>query len=272
MDCYTLSDVQWTGDGENGYYYVDITVPAEGYVTRFSTDSTTEHDLADGEADTDTIRLQYANEGWKVMENETPVTFEVTCTTDQPGGGDEPEAPDLSKVKISVACTYINHPTEVLNYKDYGLIDGSYTATMSGSDGTYTYSVTVSAEKYVSQFSEETGKDHRIDKDLSKDPLTIVYTYNGSGWDTTDRGNVFFVTCAEGGEEQPETPSITPEEVITLMGDNAIEVVCTTEGSEHNPSSYSLIPESFTVGTVTEGEDGKYSCELPLMRLVSFNT
>ena len=43
---YTLSDVQWTGDGETGYYYVDITVLAEGYVTRFSTDSTTEHDLA----------------------------------------------------------------------------------------------------------------------------------------------------------------------------------------------------------------------------------
>ena len=264
LDCYTLSDVQWTGDGENGYYYVDITVPAEGYVTRFSTDSTTEHDLADGEADTDTIRLQYANEGWKVMENETPVTFEVTCTTDQPGGGDEPEAPDLSKVKISVACTYINHPTEVLNYKDYGLIDGSYTATMSGSDGTYTYSVTVSAEKYVSQFSEETGKDHRIDKDLSKDPLTIVYTYNGSGWDTTDRGNVFFVTCAEGGEEQPETPTITPEEVIALMGDNAIEVACQTVNSGHNPSSYSLILGSFTVGSVTPDENGQYSCEITI--------
>ena len=184
---------------------------------------------------------------------------------DQPGGGDEPKEPDLSDVKIYVACTYINHPTEVLNYKDYGLIDGSYTATMSGSDGTYTYSVTVSAEEYVEKFSTETGKDHRIDKDLSKDPLTIEYTYNGSGWDTTDRGNVFYVTCAEGGEEQPETPPTIDEDgVIDLMGSEAIKVVCETEGSGHNPSSYRLIPGSFTVGKVTEGEDGTYSCVITI--------
>lgn len=184
---------------------------------------------------------------------------------DQPGGGDEPKEPDLSDVKIYVACTYINHPTEVLNYKDYGLIDGSYTATMSGSDGTYTYSVTVSAEEYVEKFSTETGKDHRIDKDLSKDPLTIEYTYNGSGWDTTDRGNVFYVTCAEGGEEQPETPPTIDEDgVIDLMGSEAIEVVCATEGSEHNPSSYSLIPGSFTVGSATADGNGQYSCEITI--------
>ena len=265
LDGYTLSDVQWTGDGETGYYYVDITVPAEGYVTRFSTDSTTEHDLADGETATDTIRLQYANEGWKVMENETPVTFEVTCTTDQPGGGDEPKAPDLSDVKIYVACTNAEHPSEVLQQKDYGLIDGSYTATMSGSDGEYTYSVTVSADEYVKKFSTDTGKTHRIDKD-SGDTLTIVYTYDGESWQAPAKTNyTFFVTCAEGGEEQPETPpTITPDEVIGLMGSEAIEVVCATDGSGHEAETYSLIPESFKVGTVTKGEDGKYSCVITI--------
>ena len=90
LDGYTPSDVQWTGDGETGYYYVDITVPAAGYVTKFSIDSGADHALALDAAATDTIRLQYSNEGWKVMDEETPVTFEVTCTTDQPGGGDEP--------------------------------------------------------------------------------------------------------------------------------------------------------------------------------------
>lgn len=149
LDGYTLSDVQWTGNGETGYYYVDITVPANEYVNAFSTDTQTSHTLAKGETDTDTIRLQYANEGWKVMENETPVTFEVTCTTDQPGGGDEPKAP-------------------------------------------------------------------------------------------------------------------TPEEVIALMGDNAIEVACKTEGSRHNPSSYRLIPGSFDVGEVTKGENGTYSCVITI--------
>ena len=48
------------------------------------------------------------------------------------------------------------------------------------------------------------------------------------------------------------------------MSDNAIEVACKTEGSGHNPSSYSLIPESFTVGSVTADENGQYSCEITI--------
>ena len=256
LDGYTLSDVQWTGNGETGYYYVDITVPANEYVNAFSTDTQTSHTLAKGETDTDTIRLQYANEGWKVMENETPVTFKVACTT-EPGGG--PEAPDLSGVKIQVACTNVEHPAS----SSYSLIDGSYNESMSENGDVYT--VTVSAEEYVSQFSEDTGKTHRIDEvdeELPSDTLTIVYTYDGESWQTSGKGNTFFVTCAEGGEEQPTPP--TPEEVIALMGDNAIEVACKTEGSRHNPSSYRLIPGSFDVGEVTKGEDGKYSCVITI--------
>lgn len=180
---------------------------------------------------------------------------------DQPGGGDEPKEPDLSGVKIQVACTNVEHPAS----SSYRLFDDSYSGTMSENGDVYT--VTVSAEEYVSQFSEDTGKTHRIDEvdeELPSDTLTIVYTYDGESWQTSGKGNTFFVTCAESGEEQPTPPSITPEDVITLMGDNAIKVVCETEGSEHNPSSYRLILGSFTVGTVTEGEDGKYSCVITI--------
>ena len=263
LDGYTLSDVQWTGDGETGYYYVDITVLAEGYVTRFSTDSTTEHDLADGETATDTIRLQYANEGWKVMENETPVTFEVTCTTDQPGGGDEPKAPDLSKVKIQVLCTNIEHSG--IAQATYDLIEGTYEESMSKIDNVYTYSVTVSADKYVSRFSTESSSLHKLDSDYPYSD-TIVYTYDGGSWQASGKDNLtFFVTCAESGEEQPETPPTIDEDgVIKLMGSEAIKVVCATEGSGHEAKTYSLIPESFEIGDVTEGKDGTYSCVITI--------
>ncbi|MFR8125584.1 MAG: hypothetical protein ACLU8J_01335 [Acutalibacter sp.] len=260
LDGYTLSDVQWTGDGETGYYYVDITVPAAGYVTKFSTDSDTDHTLPPDAVATDTIRLQYADEGWKVMEGETPVTFEVACTT-EPGGGDEdkPKEPDLSGVTIQVVCTNVEHPAS----SSYSLFDDSYNGTMSKIDDVYTYTVAVSAEEYVSRFSAETDKTHRIDEELPSDTLTIVYTYDGESWQAPDKTNyTLFVTCAESGEEQPTPP--TPEEVIALMGDNAIEVACKTEGSGHNPSSYRLIPGSFDVGKVTKGEDGKYSCEITI--------
>lgn len=262
LDGYTLSDVQWTGDGETGYYYVDITVPAAGYVTKFSTDSDTDHTLPPDAVATDTIRLQYADEGWKVMEGETPVTFEVACTT-EPGGGDEdkPKEPDLSGVTIQVVCTNVEHPAS----SSYSLFDDSYNGTMSKIDDVYTYTVAVSAEEYVSRFSAETDKTHRIDEELPSDTLTIVYTYDGESWQTSGKGNTFFVTCAESGEEQPETPPTIDEDgVIKLMGDNAIEVACKTEGSGHNPSSYRLIPGSFDVGKVTKGEDGKYSCVITI--------
>ena len=251
------------GNSADGYT-CDITIiQPEFYVQKYN-DSYKGHELLAGQG-TKSFTLKWVNGEWTVPTNEIPVTYNVACNT-EPGGGDEnkPKEPDLSDVKIYVACTNVEHPSEVLQQKDYGLIEDSYSTEMSDNDGEYTYSVTVSADKYVSQFSKDTGKDHRIDKDLSEDPLTIVYTYNGSGWDTTDRGNVFYVTCAEGGEEQPETPTITPEDVINLMGDNAIKVVCTTEGSGHEAKTYSLISESFEIGDVTPDKNGQYSCEITI--------
>ena len=256
-DSYTIGAVTALAGGG---YTCTITVHNGPYVTKYGGD----HTLAENEPESQNIVLTWDSDSntW-IAPSELPVNFNVTCTT-EPGGGDEdkPKAPDLSDVKIYVACTNVEHPSEVLQQKDYGLIEDSYSTEMSDNDGEYTYSVTVSADKYVEQFSKETGKNHRIDKD-SGDTLTIVYTYDGESWQAPAKTNyTFFVTCAESGEEQPTPP--TPEEVIALMGDNAIEVACKTEGSRHNPSSYRLIPGSFDVGEVTKGEDGKYSCEITI--------
>lgn len=251
-DSYTIGAVTALAGGG---YTCTITVHNGPYVTKYGGD----HTLAENESASHDIVLTWDSDSntWNAPST-LPVNFNVICDT-EPGGG--PEAPNLSDVKIYVACTNAEHSAS----SSYSLIDGSYRGTMSENGGVYTYSVTVSADKYVSRFSTDSGTLHKLDSDYSySDTLTIVYTYNGSGWDTTDRGNVFFVTCAESGEEQPTPPSITPEDVITLMGDNAIKVVCETEGSEHNPSSYRLIPGSFDVGKVTKGEDGKYSCVITI--------
>ena len=258
---YTVSEsATWVSDGEgSGYYTAEVTIDfdkVDQYVTKYATEyADVTHTLVP-EQDDKTITLIWQNGKWVTADGSAPVTYNVVCTT-EPGGG--PEAPDLSGVKIQVACTNVEHPAS----SSYSLIDGSYNESMSENGDVYT--VTVSAEEYVSQFSEDTGKTHRIDEvdeELPSDTLTIVYTYDGESWQTSGKGNTFFVTCAESGEEQPTPP--TPEEVIALMGDNAIKVVCETEGSEHNPSSYRLIPGSFDVGKVTKGEDGKYSCVITI--------
>ena len=251
-ETFTIGTLE--GNSADGYTCkITISEPST-YVDKYNT-LYTGHELVDGQG-TKSFTLKWVNGKWTVPTNEIPVTYNVACTT-EPGGG--PEAPDLSGVKIQVACTNVEHPAS----SSYSLIDGSYNESMSENGDVYT--VTVSAEEYVSQFSEDTGKTHRIDEvdeELPSDTLTIVYTYDGESWQTSGKGNTFFVTCAESGEEQPTPP--TPEEVIALMGDNAIEVACKTEGSRHNPSSYRLIPGSFDVGEVTKGEDGKYSCVITI--------
>ena len=245
------------GNSADGYT-CDITITQpEIYVQKYN-DSYQGHELLAGQ-ETKSFTLKWVNGEWTVPTNEIPVTYNVACTT-EPGGGDEdePEAPD---VKIQVLCTNNEHSGNA--QATYDLIEGSYHESMSENGDVYTYTVTVSADKYVSRFSTDSRTLHKLDSDYSySDTLTIVYTYDGESWQTSSKGNTFFVTCAESGEEQPTPP--TPEEVIALMGDNAIEVACKTEGSGHNPSSYSLIPESFKVGSVTPDENGQYSCEITI--------
>ena len=252
-DSYTIGAVTALAGGG---YTCTITVRNGPYVTKYGGD----HTLAENEPESQDIVLTWDSDSntWNAPST-LPVNFNVICDT-EPGGG--PEAPDLSGVKIQVACTNVEHPAS----SSYSLIDGSYNESMSENGDVYT--VTVSAEEYVSQFSEDTGKTHRIDEvdeELPSDTLTIVYTYDGESWQTSGKGNTFFVTCAESGEELPETPPTIDEDgVIDLMGSEAIEVVCATEGSGHEAKTYSLISESFEIGDVTKGEDGTYSCVITI--------
>ena len=252
---YTVSDVKWSGSSSDGHYYADVTiVDFEPYVMEYGDG----HTPAENQGNDTTITVMYDNTAgaWTVPTNEIPVAYNVACTT-EPGGG--PEAPD---VKIQVLCTNNEHSGNA--QATYDLIEGTYEESMSENGDVYTYTVTVSADKYVSRFSTESSSLHKLDSDYPYSD-TIVYTYDGGSWQASGKDNLtFFVTCAEGGEEQPETPTITPEDVINLMGDNAIKVVCTTEGSGHEAKTYSLISESFEIGDVTPDKNGQYSCEITI--------
>lgn len=260
-ETFTIGTLE--GNSADGYTCkITISEPST-YVDKYNT-LYTGHELVDGQG-TKSFTLKWVNGKWTVPTNEIPVTYNVACTTEPGGGGeDKPEAPNLSGVTIQVVCTNNEHSGNA--QATYDLIDGSYNESMSKIDDVYTYTVTVSADKYVSRFSTDSRTLHKLDSDYSdSDTLTIVYTYDGESWQTSGKGNTFFVTCAEGGEEQPETPPTIDEDgVIDLMGSEAIEVVCATEGSGHNPSSYSLIPGSFTVGSVTPDENGQYSCKITI--------
>ena len=266
LDGYTLPDVQWTGDGETGYYYVDITVPAAEYVTKFSTDSGADHALAPGTAATDTIRLQYANEGWKVIEEETPVTFEVACTT-EPGGGDEggPNVPsdDALTTALSGMIQVDCITNEEHSVKSYGMIDGGIIrptpdeVTKNGE--TYTYTVTVDSEKYLGKYVGEYG-NHEL---VSTGTITITLQYDAEkeSWYAVNPVTIE-VKCDSGttDPEEPEEPTLTADDVIETLGTNAIAVKCVDD--KHIPQYRSLEDTIISLGNVTGSKETGYQCDV----------
>ena len=259
-DSITVGNV--VSDGEGGYTCT-VTVEPGSYVTAYNdTYSGSDHSLNPTEQNGE-ILLVFNGDEWTIAGVAPYVPFTVACETEPEE--ETPPAPDPTEFDISVTVACTNNPSDhAVKYYD-NLLKNSYTlGTVTQKGTTYEYTITVQSEKYVEEYSTDYGP-HELYAN-SEPAITVKFIYSDEKWEipADSKLPVFYVTCAEGGEEQPTPPSITPEEVIALMGDNAIEVACKTEGSEHNPSSYRLILGSFTVGTVTEGEDGTYSCEITI--------
>ena len=249
LDGYTLSDVQWTGDGETGYYYVDITVPAAGYVTKFSIDSGADHALALDAAATDTIRLQYSNEGWKVMDEETPVTFEVACETEPED--EPPENPTWEDVErifkdaIKVDCVNSN---ATHNDGTYDALEGSYTlGTITPSENLYTVELTFSAEKYLSEYNNLYG-NHVLTGE-QKNVLTLIYRNDIWCYEGGERYPVIFsVTCEDGGEE-PDSNFVTQYWVM-----NDLDVIEKVFSAKEPDKELAGIELGTSTGIATDGE------------------
>lgn len=258
-DSITVGDV--VPDGEGGYTCT-VTVEPDSYVTAYNNDYP-DHSL-NPTSQTGEILLVFNGDEWTIAGTAPYVTFTVACKTEPEE--ETPPAPDLTAFNISVTVACTNSPSDhAVKYYD-NLLENSYTlGTVTQKGTTYEYTITVQSEKYVQDYSTEYGL-HELDP-LSDSAITVTFIYSDEKWEIAEdsRSPVFFVTCAEGGEEQPETPPTIDEDgVIDLMGSEAIEVVCATEGSGHEAKTYSLIPESFEIGDVTEGKDGTYSCVITI--------
>lgn len=262
---YTVSDsATWVSDGEgSGYYTAEVTIDFDQvgqYVSQYATEYVdVTHTLVPEQGDK-TITLIWQNGKW-VADNSAPVKYEVACETEPED--ETPPAPDPTEFDISVTVACTNNPSDhAVKYYD-NLLENSYTlGTVTQKGTTYEYTITVQSEKYVEEYSTDYGP-HELYAD-SESAITVKFIYSDEKWEipADSKLPVFFVTCAESGEEQPTPP--TPEDVINLMGDNAIKVACKTEGSEHDPSHYGLIPGSFKVGSVTADGNGQYSCVITI--------
>ena len=257
---YTVSDVKWSGSSSDGHYYADVTiVDFEPYVMEYGDG----HTPAENQGNDTTITVMYDNTAgaWTVPTNEIPVAYNVACTT-EPGGGDEdePEAPtsDVFKDLISVLCVDNIHES-----KKYGLLDNGFKFPDEGvvkTGDTYSYTVTIYPDVYADTYSDEIGIAHSLisDRGLS---ITATYDMDKGQWNTPSPVTIE-VECDSGTTEpeDPEKPTLSEDDVVTMLGTNAIAVKCIDD--KHIPQYHPLENTIVSLGNVTGSKEAGYQCEV----------
>ena len=262
-ETFTIGTLE--GNSADGYTCkITISEPST-YVDKYNT-LYTGHELVDGQG-TKSFTLKWVNGKWTVPTNEIPVTYNVVCTT-EPGGGDEdaPNVPTDDELKaalsgmIQVDC--ITNEEQHL-VESYGVIDGGINrpdpdeVTKNGE--TYTYTVTVDSAKYLGKYSSEYG-NHEL---VSTGTITITLQYDAKKetW-YVDTPVTINVKCDSGttDPEDPEKPTLSEDDVVAMLGTNAIAVKCIDD--KHIPQYHPLENTIVSLGNVTGSKETGYQCDV----------
>ena len=209
-------------------------------------------------------RENYTFLGWSTNRNATTAEYQpngkiiVTSTTTlyavwKENAPTKPTAPDNGTVKtllgdaaVKVNCATLNSGHTAVTYP---LLDGSFTVgDVQGSSGNYTCVVTVTADSYVTAY----GGGHRLAA-ANESPKTITLKYNETTktWAAyTVTPIVFNVVC--------DTAPTAPDDgtVKALLGENAVQIICTNTQIGHGSKTFGLIDGTFTV------HHNKNNCEV----------
>ena len=249
-DSYTTSEV--AGDAENGYTCT-VTINSQKYVEQFDSDTGATHTPKDATA---TVTLEYKNSAW-LVKNGTPISFNVVCDA-APADPKLGENFDFSanKMVVDVICETTSDHND-----SYGLMNDYYTVdkkTKLSSDR-WQCEITINLDKYFALYnSEHTG--HTRDKE-HKEATAIMRIYptwyaSSGKWIFVESGVTaakIYVKC----DATPTEPS--KEEVKKLLGDNAVQIICTNDKATHTPKSkgYALIEDSYASdGVKGDAENG----------------
>lgn len=160
------------------------------------------------------------------------------------GTSTKPNAPSEADVKnlLGNSAVKVHCSTPNSGHADvtYPLMDGSFTVSdVQGSSGNYTCVVTVTADSYVTAY----GGGHRLAA-ANESPKTITLKYNETTktWAAqTVIPIVFNVVC--------DTTPTAPDDgtVKDLLGENAVQIICTNTQIGHGSKTFGLIDGTFTV-------------------------
>lgn len=252
---FTVGDVQ----GSAGSYTCTVTVNAAKYVGEYN-QTISGHSLSTTDTTPKSITLTYNDIKW-VAPTDTPIVFSVVCDA-APADPKLGENFDFSanKMVVDVICETTSDHND-----SYGLMNDYYTVdkkTKLSSDR-WQCEITINLDKYFALYnSEHTG--HTRDKE-HKEATAIMRIYptwyaSSGKWIFVESGVTaakIYVKC----NATPTEPS--KEEVKKLLGDNAVQIICTNGESGHGSKTFGLIDGTFSVRY-----DGQYTCEV---KIDSFN-
>lgn len=212
----------------NGTYTSTIMFNNEPYINSYNNDVAQGHILNEGEDLDKGIQFIWDSENnqWAVVENGSPVTFQVICdSSTEPTYPEQPDDPTIDDINglypdgiVGIDCvTDDNHSTKMYTALEESVDIGSVEEV---SEGQYTSTITFHAQNYVDQYSEDVGKTHTL-ADGQSESATIGLIWNGEAWEAitgTVTPIVFQVECdttstdpgTDPGTEEPGTGTEEP--------------------------------------------------------------
>lgn len=201
-------------------------------------------------------RENYTFLGWSTNRNATTAEYQpngkiiVTSTTTlyavwKEDAPTKPTAPDNGTVKtlLGNSAVKVHCSTPNSGHADvtYPLMDGSFTVgDVQDSSGNYTCVVTVSADQYVTAY----GNGHTL-AGANESPKTITLKHNGTNWTVQSTIPIVFNVVCNTAPAQPTAPS--DNDVKALLGENAVQIICTNTQIGHGSKTFGLIDGTFTV-------------------------
>ena len=201
-------------------------------------------------------RENYTFLGWSTNRNATTAEYQpngkiiVTSTTTlyavwKEDAPTKPTAPDNGTVKnlLGNSAVKVHCSTPNSGHADvtYPLMDGSFTVgDVQGSSGNYTCVVTVQAAQYVTAY----GNGHTL-ASANESPKTITLKHNGTNWTVQSTTPIVFNVVCNTAPAQPTAPS--DNDVKALLGENAVQIICTNTQIGHGSKTFGLIDGTFTV-------------------------
>ena len=248
-DAYTIDKtIKYKADpnGVNRPYFEVTVTDVAAYLPDFNY-FYGEHEICEGEPETLTLTFWLLDSGfWSQWRTQT---VNVQCVkAPEPPTGDKLHHLDTP---VAVECVSGVHSSA-----GFDLTHGRFDVgdVELNNEGTYTCTLTIYAERYISEYSEARGTHRLADGEKASKELTLYWDAGKEQW-TVDPQNPrvwFKATCA------PDAP--TGDKLHHL--DTPVAVKCVS--GVHVSAGFELTHGRFDVGDVELNNEGTYTCTLTI--------